>query len=77
MLLSFSYWTWHLPPCFNNNCFTAFDWLANWPDLNLKVVVKRKRRDTRPHNSGELRGTPKATVEGFPLQMCYTLAMFC
>ncbi len=50
---------------FNDHGVTVLDWPANSPDLNpienLRGIVKRKMRDTRPNNADDLKAAIKAT----------------
>ena len=77
-LISFSSRTWY-PPTLTKvpihgsmTMVSLLDWPANSPDLNLKDnlwgIVKRKMRDTRPNNAGELKQA------GLPLHLIRLIA---
>ncbi len=50
---------------FNDHGVTVLDWPANAPDLNpienLRGIVKRKMRDTRPNNADDLKAAIKVS----------------
>lgn len=60
---------------------TAFDWPANWSDLNpsenLWGFVKRKTRDTRFNNTDELKAGLKALVQTFMQNEYRLLSIEC
>ena len=62
---------------FNDHGITVLDWLANSPDLNpienLRSIVKRKLRDTRPNKADELKATIKTTWASITPQQCHKL----
>ncbi len=62
---------------FNDHCVTVLDWPANSPDLNpienLWGIVKRKMRDTRPNNAGDLKAAIKATWASITPEQCHRL----
>ncbi len=62
---------------FNYHGVTVLDWPANSPDLkpieNLRCIVKRKMRDTRPKNADELKAAIKETWASIPPQQCHKL----
>ncbi len=62
---------------FNGHGVPVLDWPANSPDLNpienLRGIVKRKMRDTRPNNADDLKATVKETWASIPPQQCHKL----
>ncbi len=62
---------------FNDHGVTVLDWPANSPDLNpienLRGIVKRKMRDTRPNNADDLKAAIKETWASIPPQQCHKL----
>ncbi len=62
---------------FNDHGVTMLDWPGNSPDLNpienLWGIVKRKMRDTRPNNAGDLKAAIKATWPSFTPEQCHRL----
>ncbi len=61
----------------NDHCVGVLDWLANSPDLNpinnLWSIVKRKMRNKKPKNAGELKATVKEVWASIPPQQCHKL----
>ena len=64
---------------FARNSIPVLDWPANLPDLNpienLWGIVKRKMRNTRPHNTDELKSAIKSTWASITPQECHRLIM--
>ncbi|KAJ7317029.1 hypothetical protein JRQ81_003191 [Phrynocephalus forsythii] len=62
---------------FNDHGITVLDWPANSPDLNpienLWDTAKRKMRDTRLNNAGELKATVEASWSFIIPQQCHRL----
>ncbi len=62
---------------FNDYGVTVLDWPANSPDLNstgnLRGIVKRKMRDTRPNNADDLNSTIKSTWASITPEQCHRL----
>ncbi len=62
---------------FNDHGVTVLDWPENSPDLNpienLRGIVKRKMRDTRPNNADDLKAAVKETWASIPPQQCHKL----
>ncbi len=62
---------------FNDHGVIVLDWPANSPNLNpidnLWVIVKRKRRDTRPNNADDLKAAIKATWASITPEQCHRL----
>ncbi len=60
---------------FNDHGVTVLDWPANSADLNpidnLRGIVKRKMRDTRPNNADDLKATIKATWASVTPEQCH------
>ncbi len=62
---------------FNNHGVIVLEWAANSPDLNpienLRGIVKRKMRDTRPNNADDLKAAIKATWASITPEQCHRL----
>ncbi len=62
---------------FNDHGVTVLDWPANLPDLNpienIYGIVKRKMRDTRPNNAGDLKAAIKVTWASITPEQCHRL----
>ncbi len=62
---------------FNDHGVTVLDWPANSADLNpienLWSIIKRKMRDTRPHNADDLKAAIKATWASITPEQCHML----
>ena len=62
---------------FNDRGITVLDWPANSPDLNLIEnlwgIARRKMRDMRPNNAGELKAAIEASWSSITPQQCHRL----
>ena len=62
---------------FGQNSVPVLDWPANSPDLNpienLWGILKRKMRNTRPNNAGELKAAIKTAWASITPQECHKL----